>query len=208
MRCLLPACLLFGQCKIMGPTLQSNYLHAAGPSMAILAPQGKPGCSCNAKPWGANSHLAPSLISRNSCLCLSPGQLQSVAVPRLVPEQPLDVGRLLPRSSTLPHVTAAHWSQLRQICPLACTQTQQEMSRPCTETSRAVSILCGDSTREATETPAALTHTLSAICLTPQKSVTAREGHEAAVFFTFSFPLSLAFAMSLQILSIITSSLL
>lgn len=64
---------------------------AASPAWHVVSPpERKPGCSCNAKPWVANSLAQPSLITSQGCsqrlmtLCLRPNQLHHVTVLRLV----------------------------------------------------------------------------------------------------------------------------
>ena len=62
-----PAHLATGQHKGYGHllTLQSNGpLLLAMPGMAVSLPQRKPGCSCKAKPWVANSHAQSSLTNK------------------------------------------------------------------------------------------------------------------------------------------------
>lgn len=102
-------------------TLQSNCpLLPVLPGITVSPPERKPGCSCNAKPWVANSHAQPSLTASQGCsqrlitLPLRPDQLLHVTVLRSLSrgnllKHPPDICRFFPGSPALAPVTAVHW---------------------------------------------------------------------------------------------------
>lgn len=112
-----------GQHKGYGPllTLQSNCpLLPVLPGMTMSPPERKLGCSCNAKPWVANSHAQPSLTASQGCtqrlitLPLRPDQLLHVTVLRSLSrgnllKQPPDICRLFSWVTSSGPVTAVHW---------------------------------------------------------------------------------------------------